>query len=274
MEELTRAAAGSTRAARMRHRDAAERELGKLGSRIHRRTRRGSTDGTGVEALTERELQVARLIVDRRTNAQIAAELFLSPKTVETHVRHLFQKLDVSSRVEVARVVERRRARRPPPNQGAGSGCRPDVGAPPAGILVGSTTRLKRHPMATHLYRLGGWAFHNRRKVVVGWLLVLGRVIASASAFSGKSSNKFEVPGTESQEAQDLLDEKYPGAGGASARVVFAAPEGEKLTDPENKAAVMESRRAGAQGAGRHAGQRPVLRPRRSRRTAASATPT
>ncbi len=46
-------------------------------------------------------------MVDRKTNSQIAAELFLSPKTVETHIRHLFQKLGVSSRVEVARVVER-----------------------------------------------------------------------------------------------------------------------------------------------------------------------
>ncbi len=48
-------------------------------------------------------------------------------------------------------------------------------------------------------------------------------------------------PPTESQRAQDLLHEKYPGAGGASARVVFAAPAGEKLTDPEHRAAVMES---------------------------------
>ncbi|HEY6777258.1 MAG TPA: LuxR C-terminal-related transcriptional regulator [Thermoleophilaceae bacterium] len=46
-------------------------------------------------------------MVDRKTNSQIAAELFLSPKTVESHIRHLFQKLSVSSRVEVARVVER-----------------------------------------------------------------------------------------------------------------------------------------------------------------------
>jgi DNA-binding NarL/FixJ family response regulator len=88
-------------------RDAAERELGKLGKRVHRRTRRGKADGTGIETLTERELEVARLVVDRKTNAEIAAALFLSPKTVETHIRHLFQKLEVSSRVEVARVVER-----------------------------------------------------------------------------------------------------------------------------------------------------------------------
>ena len=95
--------------------------------------------------------------------------------------------------------------------------------------------------MATYLYRLGGWAFDNRRKVLLGWLAVLGLVIASASAFSGEFSSKFEVPGTESQRAQDLLHEKYPGAGGASARVVFAAPEGERLTDPANRAAVLES---------------------------------
>jgi uncharacterized membrane protein YdfJ with MMPL/SSD domain len=95
--------------------------------------------------------------------------------------------------------------------------------------------------MATHLYRLGGWAFQNRRKVLFGWLTVLALAVASSVAFGGQFSSKFEVPGTESQQAQDLLYEKYPGAGGASARVVYAAPEGEKLTDPDNKAAVMDS---------------------------------
>jgi uncharacterized membrane protein YdfJ with MMPL/SSD domain len=95
--------------------------------------------------------------------------------------------------------------------------------------------------MATYLYRIGGWAFTNRRKVLFGWLAILALVIGSAASFSGQFSSKFEVPGTESQRAQDLLHEKYPGAGGASARVVFAAPEGEKLTDPQNKAAIMET---------------------------------
>ena len=106
--ELVHAAEAFEARGVLRGRDAAERELRRLGRRdLHRRTRAGNADAGGLEALTERELQVARLIVDRRTNPQIAAELFLSQKTVETHVRHLFQKLGVSSRVEVARAVER-----------------------------------------------------------------------------------------------------------------------------------------------------------------------
>jgi DNA-binding CsgD family transcriptional regulator len=103
--ELERAAAELQAVGALRQRDATERELRKLGRRVHRQTRSGKGDGVG--SLTERELQVARLVVDRKTNAEIADELFLSVKTVESHVRNLFHKLGVSSRVEVARTVER-----------------------------------------------------------------------------------------------------------------------------------------------------------------------
>jgi RND superfamily putative drug exporter len=92
--------------------------------------------------------------------------------------------------------------------------------------------------MATYLYRLGRWS-HDRRGVVLGlWLAVFVGVMALAIAFGGTKNNKFEVPGTESQQAQELLERKYPAASGAYARVVFAAPEGETLNDSANKAAV------------------------------------
>jgi DNA-binding NarL/FixJ family response regulator len=72
-----------------------------------RRTRPGKAGAAGLGSLTGRELQIARLVVDRLTNAEIAAELFLSPKTIETHMHNMFNKLNVSSRVELARAVER-----------------------------------------------------------------------------------------------------------------------------------------------------------------------
>ncbi|HEX8206371.1 MAG TPA: AAA family ATPase [Solirubrobacteraceae bacterium] len=107
IEELERAAAGLDACGARRHRDRAERELRRLGRGVHRRTRRGDPDATGVASLTGRELEIARLVVDRRTNPEIAAELFLSIKTVETHLRNVFRKLGAGSRVEVARIVER-----------------------------------------------------------------------------------------------------------------------------------------------------------------------
>ena len=77
--------------------------------------------------------------------------------------------------------------------------------------------------MATYLYKLGRWSHDRRRIVVAFWLVVLLAVGACAAAFSGQTNNKFEVPGTESQQAQQLLEAKYPAASGTYARVVFAA---------------------------------------------------
>jgi ATP/maltotriose-dependent transcriptional regulator MalT len=113
-DERTRAVAELERAVEqldacgaVRYRQEAERELRKLGRHVHRRTRAANVHGTGLETLTQREIQVGRLVVDRRTNPEIARELFLSVKTIETHLRSIFRKLDVSSRHEVARVMER-----------------------------------------------------------------------------------------------------------------------------------------------------------------------
>jgi DNA-binding CsgD family transcriptional regulator/tetratricopeptide (TPR) repeat protein len=53
---------------------------------------------TGVEALTPSELRVATLAAQGLTNRQIAQSLTVTPKTVETHLRHVFQKLDVTKR--------------------------------------------------------------------------------------------------------------------------------------------------------------------------------
>jgi len=107
IEELQHAATDLDAVGALRYRNQAERELRQLGCRIHRRSGRVKAGAPGLESLTEREFQVARLVVDRRTNLEIATALSLSRKTVETHLRNIFHKINVSSRVELARAVER-----------------------------------------------------------------------------------------------------------------------------------------------------------------------
>jgi DNA-binding NarL/FixJ family response regulator len=105
--ELERAARELGAFGARRYRAEAEHEMRKLGRRFARGTRAHKPDGEGLDALTERELEVARLVVGRHTNPEIARALFLSEKTIETHMRNIFHKLDVSSRADVARTIER-----------------------------------------------------------------------------------------------------------------------------------------------------------------------
>jgi DNA-binding NarL/FixJ family response regulator len=94
-------ACGSTRV-----RDEMRRELRRLGARAEARGP-ATADDSGIAALTGRELEIAGLVTDRRTNREIASALFLSEKTIESHMRNIFIKLGASSRVQVARALER-----------------------------------------------------------------------------------------------------------------------------------------------------------------------
>ncbi len=94
--------------------------------------------------------------------------------------------------------------------------------------------------MATFLYRLGR-ACHRRRRAVVGlWALLVVLAGLGAATLSGTLTSSFSIPGTESQQALDLLEERLPeaSADGATARVVLLAPQGTSLTAGAPKAAV------------------------------------
>ncbi|MET9384268.1 MMPL family transporter [Streptomyces sp. NPDC002928] len=92
--------------------------------------------------------------------------------------------------------------------------------------------------MASRLYTWGLWAARRRGRVIAVWLLLLAVVGGLGITLHGKVTTQFTVPGIESQRAQDLLEEKFPEAAGGTARVVFAAPEGDRLTAPEAEAAL------------------------------------
>jgi RND superfamily putative drug exporter len=94
--------------------------------------------------------------------------------------------------------------------------------------------------VAVLLYRLGRFAYRRRGRVLLAWLALLILSGVGASTLAGDNSDSFEIPGTESQLAFDLLNERFPGSSvdGASGRMVFEAPEGEQLSDPDNQAIV------------------------------------
>jgi putative drug exporter of the RND superfamily len=93
--------------------------------------------------------------------------------------------------------------------------------------------------MAIHLQRLGRLSFRHRRVVLTAWIAILVMLGGAAVAANGSFVSNFSIPGTESQKAIDLLQQRLPGAsaGGASGRVAFAAAAGKQLT-PQQKRAI------------------------------------
>lgn len=94
--------------------------------------------------------------------------------------------------------------------------------------------------MATLLYRLGRFAFRRRRLVALVWAVLLAAAAAAAFLAPPAASGQFSIPGTQAQQAFDLLDRRFPGsnADGATARVVFQARGDRKITDPAARAEV------------------------------------
>ncbi|MGW2206628.1 MMPL family transporter [Streptomyces sp. NPDC001774] len=94
--------------------------------------------------------------------------------------------------------------------------------------------------MATFLYRLGRFSFRHRFFITLSWVALLVIAGVGAAAAIAPAPSSFSMPGTEAQQAFDLLRERFPDAhhDGATARMVFKAPDGAKLTDPVFREAI------------------------------------
>jgi DNA-binding NarL/FixJ family response regulator len=82
---------------------AAAEELARLGEQVERRLGRRAAGQLEHAGLSRREVEVLRLISVGRTNREIAQALFLSPRTIDMHVRNILTKLDCRSRTEATR---------------------------------------------------------------------------------------------------------------------------------------------------------------------------
>ena len=93
----------------------AEARMRPFGIRLGQRAQRGprGRPASGWEALTPAELRVASLVAEGLSNPAIAAELFLSRQTVQTHMSHILAKLGAQSRLQVAREADRHRTNQP-----------------------------------------------------------------------------------------------------------------------------------------------------------------
>jgi RND superfamily putative drug exporter len=93
--------------------------------------------------------------------------------------------------------------------------------------------------MSSCLYRLARFAFRRRRLVLAVWLLAAIAAIAVAQLSGGKTNDTFTIPGTEAQNAANVLTAKLPAFSGGQSTIVFATAGGHaKVTDPAAKAAI------------------------------------
>jgi RND superfamily putative drug exporter len=102
----------------------------------------------------------------------------------------------------------------------------PDHRAARERLATGAFARWTR-AFATHPWR-----------VVFGWVGIVAMLIALVATVGGGLRDEFEIPGSDTQKATDLIESEFASKQGGVLNVVFAAPEGERLDSPAHRSAV------------------------------------
>jgi RND superfamily putative drug exporter len=96
-------------------------------------------------------------------------------------------------------------------------------------------------------YSTGGLARWTRAfathpwRVIGAWIGIIATLIVLVGTVGGELRDEFEIPGSDTQRATDLIEAEFASEQGGVLNVVFAAPEGESLEAPENRAAIEEA---------------------------------
>ena len=96
-------------------------------------------------------------------------------------------------------------------------------------LATGGLARWTRY-CATHPWR-----------IVLGWLGILAALIVLVATVGGELRDEFEIPGSDTQKATDLIEAEFAEEQGGVLNLVFAAPDGERLDTPERKEAIEDA---------------------------------
>src|SRR4026209_2552115 len=85
------------------------------------------------------------------------------------------------------------------------------------------------------------WCANHPWKVVLGWGGITALLMRHVATVGGSLKDEFEIPGSDTQRATDLIEAEFASEQGSVLNLVFAAPEGERLDTPERKAAIEDA---------------------------------
>src|SRR5262245_5319079 len=110
---------------------------------------------------------------------------------------------------------------------------------PPGGDGSTAERRAAHERLATGA--LASWtracATHPWR-VIVSWVGIVAVLVLLVATVGGDLRDEFEIPGSDTQKATDLLESEFTSEQGAVLNLVFAAPVGQRLDTPERRAAI------------------------------------